>query len=44
MPTTGLDAIVQLIQTVLLVLLVAQNVTLRQQITALEKKIDGQKS
>jgi hypothetical protein len=44
MAGTGLDAIVQLIQTVLLVLLVAQNVGIRQQITAMEKKMDGQKS
>jgi hypothetical protein len=37
----GIDATVQLIQTVLLVLLVAQNVSLRAGIDAVDKKLDG---
>ena len=41
MAMTGLDAVVQLIQIVLLVLLVAQNVALRARLDAIQKKLDA---
>jgi hypothetical protein len=41
MAMTGLDAAVQLLQMVLLILIVAQNVTLRTRIDATSKKLDG---